>query len=183
MLKITIPAVEMWDEANQEFLYSKEQTLTLEHSLVSVSKWESKWCKPYFTDEKQSFEEEEALDYIRCMTITQNVDPNVYYNLTNENISKISKYINSPMTATTFAKTEEKNKIKGEQITAELLYYYMIALNIPFECEKWHINRLITLIRVCSIKNQPSKKMNKSEIMRRNAALNAERRKRLNSHG
>lgn len=181
MLKITIPAVEMWDEAKQEFLYSKEQTLTLEHSLVSVSKWESKWCKPYFSDEEQSFEE--TIDYIRCMTITQNVDPNIYYNLTGDNVSEIGKYINSPMTATTFSNVEPNNKLKGELITSELLYYYMVALRIPFECEKWHINRLITLIRVCSIKNQPPKKMSKSEVMRRNAALNAERRKRLNSRG
>lgn len=183
MLKITIPGREMWDESKQEFFYTKDQTLMLEHSLVSISKWESKWCKPYLSDKERTTEE--IIDYIRCMTVTQNIDPNIYMNLTSKNITQISEYINSPMTATTFSNDESKSnkKIKGEQITAELLYYYMIALNIPFECEKWHVNRLITLIRVCSIKNQPPKKMSKAEIMRRNAALNEQRRKELNTRG
>ena len=181
MLKITIPGAEMWDETKQEFAYSKAQTLLLEHSLLSISKWESKWHKPYLTDKDKTFEE--TIDYIKCMTVTPNVEPSVYYELTTDNVNSIANYINDPMTATTFRKTERDNHIKGEQITAELIYYYMVTLNIPFECEKWHLNRLITLIRVCSIKNQPAKKMSKSEIMRRNAELNAERRKKLNTKG
>jgi hypothetical protein len=181
MLKITVPADEMWDEAKQEFVYGKSQTLMLEHSLVSISKWESKWCKPYLTDTEKSTEE--IIDYIRCMTIGSNVDYKLYYRLSDKSIKEISNYINYPMTATTFREVENSNHIKGEQITAELIYYYMVALHIPFECEKWHLNKLITLIRVCSIKSQPPKKMSKSELARRNRELNAQRRSKLNSKG
>ncbi len=180
MLRITIPAVEQWDEAKQEFIYTKEQTLSLEHSLVSISKWESKWCKPFLTKQEKTFEE--TLDYVKCMTITQNVDPEVYNYLTNENIKAINEYIESPMTATYFS-DEQNSKTSREQVTAELIYYWMIALNIPFECQKWHLNRLLTLIKVCSIKNQPPKKRSRKEIMSRNAALNAARRKQLNTKG
>ena len=180
MLRITIPAVEQWDEAKQEFIYTKEQTLSLEHSLVSISKWESKWCKPFLSKQEKNFEE--TLDYVKCMTITQNVDPEVYNYLTNENIKAINEYIESPMTATYFS-DEQNSKTSREQVTAELIYYWMIAFNIPFECQKWHLNRLLTLIKVCSIKNQPPKKRSRKEIMSRNAALNAARRKQLNTKG
>lgn len=180
MLRITIPAVEQWDEAKQEFIYTKEQTLSLEHSLVSLSKWESKWCKPFLSKQEKNFEE--TLDYVKCMTITQNVDPEVYNYLTNENIKAINEYIEAPMTATYFS-DEQNSKTSREQVTAELIYYWMIAFNIPFECQKWHLNRLLTLIKVCSIKNQPPKKRSRKEIMSRNAALNAARRKQLNTKG
>jgi len=180
MLQITIPAVELWDERKQEFVTTKEQTLQLEHSLVSLSKWESKWCKPFLTKQEKTFEE--TLDYIKCMTTTQNVDPEVYNHLTNENIEEINKYIEAPMTATYFS-DDKTAKSSREQITAELIYYWMIALNIPFECQKWHLNRLLTLIKVCNIKNQPPKKRSRKEIMSRNAALNAARRKQLNTKG
>lgn len=180
MLQITIPAVELWDERKQEFVTTKEQTLQLEHSLVSLSKWESKWCKAFLTKQGKTFEE--TLDYIKCMTITQNVDPEVYNHLTNENIEEINKYIEAPMTATYFS-DDKTAKSSREQITAELIYYWMIALNIPFECQKWHLNRLLTLIKVCNIKNQPPKKRSRKEIMSRNAALNAARRKQLNTRG
>lgn len=180
MLKITIPATEQWDEINQEFINTKEQTLQLEHSLVSLSKWESKWCKPFLSREIKT--EEETLDYIRCMTITQNVDPNVYKFIPDAIREDIKKYIDAPMTATWFS--DEKNgKGSSEQITSELVYYWMIAQNIPFECEKWHLNRLLTLINVCNIKSQPSKKMSKKALMSRNAALNAARRKQFNTKG
>lgn len=180
MLRITIPAVELWDEAKQEFIYTKEQTLSLEHSLVSLSKWESKWCKAFLTKQEKTFEE--TLDYIKCMTLTQNVDPEVYDHLTNKNIEEINNYIDAPMTATYFS-DDKTVKTSREQITAELIYYRMIALNIPFECQKWHLNRLITLIKVCNIKNQPPKKRSRKEIMSRNAALNAARKKQLNTKG
>lgn len=180
MLQITIPAVELWDERKQEFVTTKEQTLQLEHSLVSLSKWESKWCKAFLSKQEKTFEE--TLDYIKCMTITQNVNPEVYNYLTNENIEEINKYIEAPMTATYFS-DDKTVKPSREQITAELIYYWMIALNIPFECQKWHLNRLLTLIRVCNIKNQPPKKRSIKEIMSRNAALNAARRKQLNTKG
>lgn len=179
MLNITIPAQELFDENTQEFVATKEQTLRLEHSLVSLSKWESKWCKPFLSKTDKSIEE--TIDYIKCMTLTQNVDPNVYNYLTKENLIEINKYIEAPMTATTFH--QEQGGSSNEQVTAELIYYWMIALNIPFECQKWHINRLLTLIKVCNIKNSPAKKMSRGDVMSRNRALNASRRKKLNSKG
>ena len=181
MLKIVIPDNEVWDEANRIFITVKSQTLKLEHSLVSLSKWESKWCKPFLTKEEKTPEQE--LDYIRFMTLNTDIDPMVYYFLTNSDKKAISDYINSPMTATTINSQENKTGRSKEQVTAELIYYWMIALNIPFECQKWHLNRLLTLISVCNIKNAPPKKRSKADIMRRNAALNAARRKRLNTKG
>ena len=180
MLQITIPAAEMWDEQKQEFIYTKEQKLQLEHSLVSLSKWESKWNKAFLTKQEKNLEE--ILDYVKCMTLTQNVAPETYRCLTNANIDAVNKYIEAPMTAT-YVSEDGSGKISREQITSELIYYWMIALNIPFECQKWHLNRLFTLIRVCSIKSKPPKKRSRREIMSRNAALNASRRKRLNTKG
>lgn len=180
MLQITIPATELFDDSKQEFVYTKEQTLKLEHSLVSLSKWESRWQKPFLTKEERTIEE--TIDYIKCMTITQNVDPDIYNYITNDNVRKVNAYIDAPMTATTFS-NNGKGRPNREQITSELIYYWMISLNIPFECQKWHLNRLLTLIRVCNIKNQPSKKMSKGEIMSRNRALNEARKKQLNTKG
>lgn len=180
MLRIMVPSDELWDEAKNEFVYVESQTLSLEHSLVSLSKWESKWCKPFLSDEAKTVEE--TIDYIRCMTITQNVNPAVYKCITVDNFSQVRQYIEAPMTATRFFQ-EGNTKPNREKITAELIYYWMISLNIPFECQKWHLNRLLTLIRVCSIKNQPPKKMSMKEIMSRNTALNESRRKALHSKG
>ena len=180
MLKITIPATEQWDELKNEFINTKECTLELEHSLVSLSKWESKWCKPFISNDIKTHEE--TIDYVRCMTLTSHVNPAVYSCLSSDNIQEINKYIEAPMTATWFS-NEKSHGRNSEQITSELIYYWMIALNIPFECQKWHLNRLLTLIKVCNIKNQPLKKMSKGEIMSRNAALNAARRKQYNTRG
>lgn len=180
MLQIVIPGQELWDEQKQEFINTKEQVLQLEHSLISLSKWEAKWCKVFLS--KQEKTQEEIIDYIKCMTITPNVDPEVYNHLTRENIKEIEDYIAAPMTATYFS-SDNAGKSSREQVTSELIYYWMIALNIPFECQKWHLNRLLTLIKVCNIKNQPPKKMSKREIMSRNAALNAARRQQLNTKG
>lgn len=180
MLTITIPATERFDEIKGEFVYTKSCTLRLEHSLISISKWESKWCKAFLG--KQEKTAEEIIDYIRCMTLDTNVSDDVYSCLSQDNITKINDYIAAPMTATSFS-GNDKGKKNNEIITSELIYYWMVALNIPFECEKWHINRLLTLIRVCNIKNQPPKKMSKRDIMSRNAALNAARRKQMNSSG
>lgn len=180
MLQITIPARELWDEANNEFIYTKACTLQLEHSLISLSKWESKWCKAFFSKQEKTYEE--TIDYIKCMTLTPNVKDEVYACLTKENITAINKYIEAPMTATYFSQ-DKSGRGNREQVTAELIYYWMIALTIPFECQKWHLNRLLTLIRVCNIKNQPPKKMSKREIMSRNSALNAARRKQMNTKG
>jgi hypothetical protein len=180
MLKITVPATEFWDEIHEEFVYKKEQTLQLEHSLVSLSKWESKWHKAFLG--KQEKTEEEIADYVRCMTLTQNVDPSVYLRLSLDNYAAINAYIEAPMTATCFHEEKQKGGQK-ETVTSELIYYWMIALNIPVEFQKWHLNRLLTLIRVCSIKNSPPKKYSRKEIMSRNAALNAARRSKYHSKG
>ena len=181
MLRITVPiSPEGWDEERGEFVEPKTQVLQLEHSLVSLSKWESKWHKAFLS--KKDKTPMEILDYVRCMTITQNIDSDVYRHLTKENFQEINEYINAPMTATTFAK-DESGRGNREVITAELIYYWMIELQIPFECQKWHLNRLLTLIRVCNIKSQPGKKMSKRDTASQYAQLNAARRKRYNTKG
>ena len=179
MLKLIIPAIEQYDETRNEFINTKEKILQLEHSLVSLSKWESKWCKPFLSKEEKTFEE--SVDYIRCMTITQHMNYDDYSGVTNAQIREVTKYIEAPMTATIF--TKDKRPPNREIITAEIIYYWMVALNIPFECQKWHLNRLLTLINVCNIKNNPPKKMSRKELMNRNAALNAARRQSLNTKG
>lgn len=182
MLRISVPKGEYWDERRQVFVQLDGRSILLEHSLVSLARWEAHWRKPFLSTEKKT--RAETIDYIKCMTITENVDPIVYDILSNGTISLISKYINEPMTATTFSDDGKSGPHSREIITAEIIYYWMVALQIPFEpCERWHLNRLLTLVRVCNIKNQPKKKMNSRDIMSRNAKLNAERRKRLGTKG
>lgn len=181
MLQITVPiSPEMWDEKNEEFIEPKTASLQLEHSLVSISKWESKWHKPFLSKEPKTVEE--TIEYIKCMTLTQNVKSEVYDHLSKENIEEINAYIDDPKTATTFSK-DRKSARSREIITSELIYYWMIALNIPFECQKWHLNRLLTLIRVCEVKNTPGKKMSQREVLNQYAAINAANRKRFNTKG
>lgn len=181
-LHIDVPASEFYDDEKMEFHNTKAITLTLEHSLVSVSKWEAKWCKAFLG--KQEKTTEETIDYIKCMTLTQNVDPMVYETIARNGnlVNKITNYINAPMTATTFRENPNEPK-SHEIITSELIYYWMIALQIPVEFQKWHLNRLLTLIRVCNIKNKPPKKMTQREIMARNASLNAARKRQLHTKG
>lgn len=180
MLKITIPARELYDEVNNRFFKTKEQTLCLEHSLVSISKWESTWCKPFISKGKKTAVE--TIDYIKCMTLTQNVDPIVYYAITDDIIEQVNAYIDAPMTATRFS-NEGRGRPNREVITSEIIYYWMITLGIPEKYDKWHLNRLLTLIRVCNNKNQPPKKKSAQELMNEYAALNAARRKKYNSKG
>lgn len=180
MLKITIPGGEYYDSKENRFYTVKEQTLSLEHSLVSISKWESKWHKPFLVPDTKTIDE--TRDYIRCMTLTQNVDPKVYNMLTSENVRQVNEYMEDSMTASWV--NEPKNAGRSrETITSELIYYWMIALNVPMECQKWHLNRLLMLIRICNAKNQPPKQMSKSEIMRRNSQLNAARRRAMHTKG
>jgi len=179
MLKITIDSVELYDEKTNIFSRSKEVELTLEHSLVSLSKWESKYCKPFLT--KGNKTPQETLDYIKAMTLTQNVDDYAYTLLTRTNLETIMAYIDAPMTATIIPK--QRGTINRETVTSELVYYWMIMFNIPFECQKWHLNRLLTLINICSIKNQPKKKLSAKELTARNRALNEARRQSLNTKG
>lgn len=180
MLRLVIPSIELFDEKTQEFITSKSFELQLEHSLVSLSKWESKWQIPFLTAKDKTTEQ--TLDYIRCMTISQNVDPTAYRYIRQKQIDEISAYIDAPMTATTFSKREERKKNK-EVVTAEIIYHWMIIFNIPFECQKWHLNRLLTLINVCSIKNQPKKKMTAKEARNVQRSLNEERRAKYHTTG
>lgn len=183
-LTVVIPEMECYDETNNRFIYIKQQKLQLEHSLVSLSKWESKWNISYlFTDHKTR---EQTLDYIRCMTITQNVDPNVYICLPANIIKEINEYIEKPQTATTITSNRPKNKKgKKEIVTAELIYYWMFSYNISKECEKWHLSRLLRLIEVFSIKNDNSSnnKMSRKEILQQNKAMNEARKKAYNTKG
>jgi isocitrate dehydrogenase kinase/phosphatase len=180
MLQVIIPGVEYYDEESETFIETKSQALSLEHSLVSLAKWESKWKKPFFSDTQKS--REESSDYIRCMTTTQNVSPEVYDNIPGEIIKQVDQYINDPMTATWFNERQQR-KHSREVVTAEIIYYQMVALNIPFECQKWHLNRLMTLIRVCSLKNEPENKMSKRQVLENNRALNQARRQKMGTKG
>lgn len=180
MKEITIKgSTELFDSTTNTFYSIPGQTIALEHSLVSISKWESKWHKPYLSNDQKTVEE--TLDYIRMMTITKNVDPRLYYLLTDENMQEISDYINDPMTATWFSKTND-NRPSHRIVTSELIYYWMISLNIPMECQKWHLNRLLTLIRVCNAENNP-KKMGKGAEASQRAMLNKARRRAHGSRG
>lgn len=188
MLEIQIDSKEGFDESKNEFVKFPKVTLQLEHSLISISKWESKWHKPFLQYSK-NLTQEEIFDYIRCMTISPgNIDSRVYYFLSQKNIDDIIAYIQNPMTAT-WINEDKKNKGKSKEIiTSELIYYWMVALQIPFECQKWHLNRLLMLIKVCNAKNEeanPNKKnkLGQRELMSRNAALNAQRKARLHTKG
>jgi hypothetical protein len=182
LLYIKIPiSPEGWDEEKEEFVESKTVTLQLEHSLVSLSKWESKWCKAFLSKQEKS--QEETIDYIRCMTVTKNVDPEVYKHLTADNIRAVNKYIEAPMTATHIAEAKGTGKGQQEVVTSELIYYWMIALQIPMECQKWHLNRLLTLVKVCNVKNSPPKNMSRRDRMSQYARMNAARRQKHNSRG
>lgn len=180
MLQITLGRYEYFVDERQEFVSIKERTIHLEHSLLSISKWESKWKKPFLGDRLKT--PEEALDYFRCMTIEKDVDPASYYALTPEQIDRILAYIDEERTATTIRNAASPKKSR-EIVTSEVIYCSMVMLQIPFEAEKWHLSRLLKLIEVCGIKNAPPKKMSKREIFARNKALNNARRQRLNSKG
>ena len=187
MLKIHIPEKELYNEETNEFKTFKAMDLQLEHSLISLSKWEAKWKKP-FLDDRTDKTEEEMLDYILCMNMTQNVDPEFPSLLSSEQKKEISDYINEKQTATWFSEDSDKDFKRyggrnGTVMTSEVLYYLMVACQIPFECQKWHLSRLITLIRVYQEKNKDPKKMSKSEILARNKRLNDARRKALGTKG
>ena len=180
MLKIQVKGRELFDEKTLTFISAKDTVLQLEHSLISLAKWESKWHKPFLNNEQKT--EEEMCDYIRCMTITQNVDPDVYYCMSEENLLEVKRYMEDPMTATWF---NDKNNPKSRQkaVTAELIYYWMISLGIPLEWEKRHLNRLLTLIRVCNNENAPKKKMSRKDVYKQNAALNEARKQKWGTTG
>jgi hypothetical protein len=180
MLTIVVPGVEMFDEQTQEFVSKDDVTLELEHSLVSLSKWEQIYEKPFLGKGEKT--PEEVLGYIKTMTLTSNVPEEVFSKLSEGNISEINNYIDAKMTATWFNDAPGAPNTR-DIITAELIYYWMITFQIPFECETWHLNRLFTLIRVCNIKQAKPKKMSRSEIAARNRELNAQRRSQLGTKG
>lgn len=186
MLQLTVPDApesEYWDEKREEFVTVpgvKGCKLQLEHSLISVSKWESKWHKSFSSTTEKT--PEETLDYIKCMTLTKDVDPAIYDHLTVENLKTIHEYIHDPMTATTIKRKPGKGPSR-KIITSEIIYSWMIECDIPFSCEKWHLNRLLMLIEVCNERETPSKKMSPKSIMKNNSALNAARRARSGSRG
>lgn len=180
MLTIVVLGDEFYDEETNEFSTVGDFVLELEHSLVSLSKWEAKYEKPFLGKGKKT--KEEVFGYLQEMVLTPNVPENVFFRLSEENFEQINAYIEAKNSATTFGELP-KERGTGETITSELIYYWMISLNIPFECETWHLNRLFSLIRVCGIKSSPPKKMSKTEIAARNRALNAKRRTQLGSSG
>lgn len=184
MLELVIPESELFDESSGEFItVRKAQTIRLEHSLVSLSKWESKWHKP-FLSETTPKTTEERIDYLRCMTITQNVSPDVYAEIWNtpKLRQEVLDYLDEPMTATTISRRGGRRPNR-EVVTAEIIYHWMITWGIPFECQKWHLNRLMMLIDVCSVKSGKPEKMSQAEVIRQNRMLNEARRKKYKTRG
>ena len=180
MLTLEIDGGELFDERTYEFVNIPKRTITLEHSLLSVSKWESKWKKPFMTASDKTFEE--TIDYVRCMTLEKNVDPTIYNYLTSEHIQMVNDYITDSMTASVVSDSN-RPKNTGKFVTSELIYSWMFALRIPKECEKWHLNRLLMLIRIMDEQQQPKRKMKRNDVYRQNAELNRARRAKYGTSG
>ena len=181
MLSIHIKARELFNERTSEFITVKGGTLKLEHSLVSISKWESKWKIPFLSKKKKT--NDQIDDYIRCMSVNGDPDPNLIASISSEDKNRIIDYIEEKQTATWFSNLDDKRSTQSDVITSELIYYWMIEYKIPHEYEKWHLSRLLTLIEICNRKNADPKKMTNAEIIARNKALNAERKAKLHSRG
>lgn len=180
MLKIVIPDKELFDEVTETFIYTEEKIIQLEHSLVSISKWESIVEKPFISKTPKSIEE--TMLYIGCMTITKKVDEKTYASLSDKDINTINAYIDKKCTATIITKLN-KGSVSNEIVTSELIYYWMLCHKIPFECERWHLNRLLTLIDICNAKNAPPQKMSRAALAQTYKDLNEQRRAQLNSKG
>ena len=181
MLSINIKSRELFDERTSEFITVKGGTLKLEHSLVSISKWESKWKIPFLSKNKKT--NAQIDDYIRCMSVNGDPDPILIASISSEDKNRIIDYIEEKQTATWFTNLDDKRNTQSDIITSERIYYWMIVHHIPHEYEKWHLSRLLTLIEICNRENTPPKKMTQAEIIARNKALNAERKARLHSRG
>lgn len=184
MLVLNVSKKELYDDYKNEFINIDSYVITLEHSLLSVSKWESIYEKPFLND--QELTAEEQIEYIKCMSITQNVPDIVYKTLSKSEIGQVSKYIEDKKTATFFNNRSQGNNVRNTKIvTSELIYSWMVKYQIPFECQKWHLNRLLTLIEICKLDNEDpkSKRMSKNEIYEYNKALNKARRAKYNSKG
>jgi hypothetical protein len=180
VLTITVPGRELFNEIDNEFVDTESFTLTLEHSLISLSKWEQFYEKPFLSNNEKSTEE--LIEYVKFMCVTRNVPDDVFKRLTEENIREIQAYIDAKMTATGFNEPPGAPRSR-DVITSELIYFWMITFQIPFECEKWHLNRLFTLIRVCNNKQAKPKKMRRAEAISRQRELNEQRRAQLGTKG
>lgn len=180
MLQLKIGQGEYFDPKEERFIAIKPVNVRLEHSLKSVAKWESKWKKPFLSTKQLT--QEEAVDYVRCMEMTGLIDPKVFDYLTPEQHNQINEYINDKMTATTITR-RGPNKPNRDKITAEIVYFWMIQNGIPPEYDKWHLNRLLTLIEVCTIKGGPQKKMSPKEQMAQQRAINQARKAQYKTKG
>ena len=181
MLKLTIQKQTVYDEKENRFYDVPETIVELEHSLLAISKWESKWHIPFLKKEERT--RDQIIYYVYCMCLNEDMPLEWFCGLTNTQFKEISEYIDNPMTATTITNHEKKSKAIPETITSELVYYWMDECNINKECETWHLNRLLRLIEITSIKRQPEKKMGKKNTIAQNKALNATRRARMGSKG
>jgi hypothetical protein len=180
MLKLFVAGTEYFDDETQTFETVGGVEIELEHSLLSVSKWESKFQKPFLSRTQRT--REEVLAYVEAMIVTPDYPLDIIGRLDQDNLEAINKHIESKESATTFGSMPERPG-RGEVITAELVYYWMVAFNIPFECERWHLNRLFALIRICNIKNSKPTKMSRHEVLARNRELNAKRKAEFNTRG
>lgn len=180
MLEIKVPPSKFFDDERERFIKVAGGTLQLEHSLISVSKWEAVW-NVHFLNNK-NITDEQMVDYVRCMIVNRPADPQLYKYLSKENLEEVAKYLSAPMTATTFREFGKKAPDRSI-ITSEQIYSWMVAYGIPFECQKWHIKRLLTLIRVCQANNEPEKKMSRAELAAYNRELNAKRRAQYGTTG
>lgn len=180
MLKIIIEEDELFNETTSTFEKVERTEFDLEHSLISLSKWESKYQKPFLSSDSKTAEE--IFNYIQCMVVSSHLDLDVLYRISQKDIVRIQEYIDSSQSATTFG-AMPKSRGPSEIITSELIYYWMVAFNIPFDCEYWHLNRLFALVRICNIKNSPPEELSRNELAQRNQALNAKRRAELGTTG
>lgn len=181
MLRIIIEGEELYDEKENLFVEPINDVIVdLEHSLISLSKWESKYQKPFLSSSEKT--DKEIVDYLEAMVITPNLDPDVFKRCSSDQIVQIQEYIDSSQSATTFGMMPE-HQGPGEVITSELIYYWMVAFNIPFECQNWHLNRLFALIRICNIKNSKPRQMSRHEMAQRHHDLNRQRREALGTSG
>lgn len=182
MLKLHIPeSDEFFDEDKSEFMSFPAVDLELEHSLTSLATWESKWEIPFLSDKEKT--DEQTLDYIKCMTLTNDVAPEVYLRLDADHYKKVSTYIDAKMTATWFSEDKPNQKKSRVIITAEIIYHWMVTLNIPFECQHWHLARLLTLVKVCNQQNSPPEKLSRQQVIDRNRELNEQRKAQLGTSG
>lgn len=180
MYHVEVPDREFFDEGLSRFVKIEGGSFDIEHSLAAVAEWESKWKVPFLSGAKRTIEE--SLDYIRCMTLTPGVNPAIYKKLDNKTLGEINKYIEDKHTATKIKRTGPKGS-NGGLITSEVIYYWMTTFNIPWECERWNLNRLLTLIEVCSEKSKPQKKMKNRDVLAQNRALNNARRAQYGTRG